>query len=98
MAKRDCKSCELDFDKSVVEHLSNKVLKLEESLKNSMKSIQVYFKADNGDNRSILLSDVKDIYGAMEGLQAVTVIRKKNNDEKIVLHWNRLITFSQDGA
>lgn len=97
MAKRDCKSCELDFDKSVVEHLSNKVLKLEESLKNSMKSIQVCFKADNGDNCSIPLSDIKDIYGAMDDLQSVTVIRK-NNNEKIVLHWNRSIIFSQDGA
>ena len=45
------------------------------------------FKLDDGTSVSIPISKVNSIYGSMDGLQSVTVI--KTDKEKIVLHWNR---------
>jgi len=63
-----------------------------------MNSVFLNYLRDDELHRSQLgLDQVKSIYGAMDGLQSVTVI-ERTNGEKIILHWHREITFSQDGV
>ena len=52
------------------------------------------FKLDNGESVSIPISKVDKIYGAMDELQSVTVV--KTDSEKYILHWNRVVEFSDN--